>query len=123
MSEIRGERAARNALGPVDVLGLAVAGLATIALWIVQLAVVPTFARMFDDFGGELPALTQAIVGASLAALVTTVVLCLVGLGIVLRLARGGALGSAAIGLAGLIAIACVPLTIYGLYLPIFAIR
>ncbi|MCH8473977.1 MAG: type II secretion system F family protein [Opitutales bacterium] len=60
---------------------IAVIGLSVVLVNVLLIFVVPVFAEMFDDFGAELPAPTQILIGIS-DWLKANVIFLLVGLGI-----------------------------------------
>jgi hypothetical protein len=103
-----------------DKAGLAVGWAALMGALLVGFKIAPSFGRMFADFGGPLPPLTQLCLKPwfwLLAALLPCVV---VGDGI---LRNAGTRGRAArLGVAVFLVLALVPLFWVGMYGPIFAL-
>ncbi len=123
----RREARPASSFGATDVVGLVVVAAGLVAIWAIQLAVVPSFGGMFRDFGGELPALTLAVLRPIVASIATGIGVTLAAAGIALRLAQrspNGALsiGTLAIGMAAFVPALTVPLMLYAMYLPIFAL-
>ena len=93
--------------------------LGLLLLWITQIAVVPRFARMFAEFGGVLPAATRIALSPLFAAVVSLLVLALIGLGVALRLGgRPG--GRPLLAVAVLPCLLAIVFELIALYLPIF---
>lgn len=123
MAVVRGEeRAPAGRLGAAEVAVLGVAALALAVLWGAQLVIVPHFAAMFADFGGELPAITRAAIGHVLAVGASVLTVALAALGTGLRLWRRGALGWSALGLAAALPLVSLALLLVAMYAPIFAL-
>lgn len=130
-AEARGEAPDQRSLGMLDAIASIVAVLGLASVWALQLFAVPSFVAMFADFGsGALPALTQLVMRPIASSALSLVVLGTAGAGIGLRLAgRGRArregravLGGFALGMAAVLPWLALPVMLYALYEPIFAL-
>ena len=77
----------RAGIGPLDAVAVGFIAIGVLALWTVQLFVVPTFHGMFADFGSDvhLPAVTRLALQPTLAIGATLACLALMGAGLAAR--------------------------------------
>lgn len=107
-------------MGPLDIVLMAAAFLASAAVVAFPLFVVPSFVTMYRDFGTQLPIVTRVVISGpyAIASIGLVVLGALAGTGLVVagHLGPGRVALLLAIGM-GMILCAFV---IMGLYLPIF---
>lgn len=119
MAVVRGETTPTGGgVGELIAIGLAVVGVAV--LWAMQLVMVPSYAAMFADFGGELPAITRAAIAGVIAGGATLLALVLAALGIVIRRWKPGVTAWIALGLAVVTPAAATIVLLGAMYAPIF---
>lgn len=120
----RGERRRpARALGGFELITLSVSAVGTIGIWFLQVAIVPRFALMFRDFGGELPLTTKLVVQPFAASVATLVALALAVTGAALRSTGQARTGAVLLALAALTPLVSAGLMTLALYLPVFALE
>lgn len=113
---------AKPAMASLDGVLISIGMLALALLLVLQGVVAPTFASMFRDFGGELPALTRLALGWSLAGVGAGLWLVCTSAGTALVLTGHRAAGRTALAAAILLTFAASGLLLVALYLPVFQI-
>lgn len=110
----------RPKVGALDGVLVGVGTVALALLLVLQGIVAPTFASMFRDFGGELPALTRLALGWSLAGVGGALWLACTAAGTALLLAGHRTAGRTALTAAVLLTFAASGVLLVALYLPVF---
>jgi hypothetical protein len=105
-----------------DVALLAAVLLAAAALVALQIAVVPAFAAMYREFGGELPVITRLVLAAWLPLTAVVLTLALGAGGMVARLRGAGGVGIGLLVAGALLGVSAIGFCVYSLYAPLFAL-
>ncbi|MFO0722199.1 MAG: hypothetical protein U1E65_00365 [Myxococcota bacterium] len=110
---------AEQELSAGDWIGAVVGGLVTFVLFVFPIAIGPTFERMFQDFGGTLPKVTELVLQIWFAPLLGVLPLGLLAFGLAQGPLRRRRL---ALVLAFLVGATELGLVIWAVYLPVFAL-